>query len=211
MTTKQKRTRITSPVATLTGYTNIKVPDTKFDPNGTFKARLLLDPDNNTEHKAYLEKIQALFDEHVEKTKRDTGKKKLKITDDCKPWTPEEDEEGEETGKVVVRFKLTAHVETKSGKTFDQSPKVFEMGRKSPLTGDDLPNVGSGSEVQISSEVNTWNTNIGCGMTLWLTAVMIHKLVEFGGNADAEDFGFDVGDCEPEEGFEDTADASSDY
>jgi hypothetical protein len=73
------------------------------------------------------------------------------------------------------------------------------MGNKSPLVGDALPNVGSGSEVQISSEVNTWNTNIGCGMTLWLTALMIHKLVEFGGAADAKDFGFDVGDCSAEE------------
>jgi hypothetical protein len=45
-TKRAKRPRISSPLAPLTGYTNIKEPDTKFDPNGTFKARILLDPDN---------------------------------------------------------------------------------------------------------------------------------------------------------------------
>lgn len=211
MTTKQKRARLTSPVAPLVGFTVLKEPDTKFDPNGTFKCRIALDPDNNPEHQEYLEKLASLYDQHQTRTKKETGKKKLKITPDCCPYAPEEDEEGEETGRVIVRYRLTAHVETKTGKTFDQRPLIFERGSKKPLVEDDIPNIGSGSEVQVSSDVNTWNTNIGCGMTLWINAVMLHKLVEFGGNADADDFGFDVGECEPDEFADTSDDDSSDY
>ena len=183
-----KRQKITSPKLPVVGYANISKADTKFDAGGVFKFTLAVDPDD-AEGQKFVESIQSAYDEHYKASLKEAGKKKMK---QVIPISAEEDEEGEETGRTLVSFKLKNNVETKAGKTFTQEITIFDNSTKAPLTGENRPNVGSGSVVQASAEVNTWVSALGVGMTLWPKALMVHQLVEYGGSADAEEYGFDT-------------------
>ena len=95
----------------------------------------------------------------------------------------------------------------KNGETafFDQRPKVYGAD-KLPIV--ELPEIGSGSVVKVSGEINCWYAGSKYGMTLWLQAIQIIDLVERTGQREsAEDYGFgeEDGDCVAQDSFPDEA------
>lgn len=175
----------------------------KEDPNdkGVYKAMLRM-PKDAPETKAFIASLQDHFDRGLAEEKASKGGR-IKVHEDGIPWQDEEDKDtGEPTGNIIVRTKLKAYVFLKkTGKGFDQRPKVFDANRV-PIT--DVPAIGPGSKVRVSGQVNCWYTS-KFGMTLWLEAVQLLELVEMSGSRNkAEDYGFEdengysVGEAYPE-------------
>ena len=107
------------------------------------------------------------------------------------PWKLEENDEGEETGFLVVKAKLKAERKLR-GDMVKQRPSLFdENGQPWDM---DVP-VWGGSVVAMSVEPKYWFMGSigGCGCTLDLRAAQVMSLVN-GENesGSAEDFGFQV-------------------
>jgi len=106
-----------------------------------------------------------------------------------RPWEPETDDVGVETGRMLFKFKLPAQVTRKrDGKAFDFRPDVYDSEGKL-LVGDAIPNIGGGSVVLVSSECRGYNAQ-GCGVKLGLKGVQIIELREFINTSDAQGHGF---------------------
>lgn len=187
-----KRQSFTSPVGVLGFPCAIAEPDATFadqtKPNdkGEYKARLVL-PKESAEAKAFLAKLESVWEQYYNETCTQQGKKKLKVDPENLPWADELDRDTDEpTGNIVFRFKLKARVEKKDGTFFDQRPKVFDA--KGTLIRE-VPAIGPGSRCRIAGQVNCWYTS-KVGMSLWLEACQLIQLVERGGGKDAGGYGF---------------------
>ena len=97
------------------------------------------------------------------------------------------DDEGEETGRIIFKFKLKAKVITKT-KEWDQKPRLFD-GNAQPIQGDINP--WTGSEAKISAEVFPYymESTKQFGLSLRCLAVQILVLVTGQGKS-GSDFGF---------------------
>ena len=198
---KAKLPRYTSP-AGIAQYPYLTKPDTKFNPEGEYKCKLeISDP-------AAVATITSFLDEQyaaaVAKAKKDNPGKKIKEGD--VPYALNED-----TGSVVVNFKLKAKVTPKNGDPFEQRPALFDAKGK-PLSS---VNVGGGSKLKIAYEVIPYYTAIaGAGISLRLKAAQIIDLKEFQGGAEAGAYGFSEEDgyeaeetANEENGFQNEDDA----
>jgi hypothetical protein len=163
-------------------WPRLNEPDFKFNENGEFSVDLRVDPNDPTVA-GFLAELEQIYEEHYEATCQREGKKKLKRAD--MPWKPETDEDDDETGMVLIRFKRRHKVTSKkTGKTYFFQPVLFDSQRN-PTT----EMVGGGSEVRVKCEPYGWYTpQLGCGLKLSLSAVQIIELVSPGGaNADGFD------------------------
>lgn len=184
MATKQKLPRYVSPAGTAQ-YPYLNKPDTKFNPDGEYKVKLEIPAG------AEADKIATFLDEQleaaIERAKKENPGKKIKTGD--APYSM-----NDETGAVVVNFKLKAKVTPKNGDPFEQRPAVFDAKGK-PLKD---VNVGGGSTLKIAYEVIPFYTAmVGAGISLRLKAAQVINLVEFSGGAGADAYGFGE-----EEGYE---------
>jgi hypothetical protein len=181
--TKAKNPRYTTPTG-VAQYPRLTKPDTKFNPDGEYKVKLEIPGDSASDLTTFLDEQ---FEMAVAKAKKDNPGKKIK--EGNAPYETDED-----TGKVVVSFKLKAKVTPKNGDPFEQRPALFDAKGK-PIKD---VNVGGGSTMKIAYEVVPYYTAIaGAGVSLRLKAAQIINLVEFSGGASAEGFGFGE-----EEGYE---------
>lgn len=209
MAEQKKREQFRAPRGVFV-YPRLNEPDTKFKVEGEYSVKLALEPDANEDHKKFLDKLEAFYEqskkeateELVEKGK---GKKTaLKIATDGKPWKPEVDDEGEETGRVLVKFAAKATgVNKKTGK-----PWTFKLplvdAKKHPVS----KSVWGGSEGNILFEPYGWYTALGFGVSLKLKAVQVVKLVS-GSGVDV-DAAFDDEDGYTEEPEENAAENNTD-
>ena len=188
---KRKYIKLTSPIG-VAKYPWLNEPDIKFNPDGEYRTSLLLDPNEAAD---FLSELDQLADEAVAKAKEDLedkGKGALakKVTRK-EPYMMEADQEtGEETGKVEVRFKLKALIKTKKGKELRFTPALFDAQGK-PLNKDNL--IYGGSEIRVNFTPMSYyvpSTKMA-GVTLQINAVQVIKLVTNGGG-DADSFGFGV-------------------
>ncbi len=181
---KEKKPRFTTP-AGIAQYPRLNQPDTKFNPDGEYKVKLEITNPSD------VATLSAFLDEQVEKslklaTKENPGKK---IKQGDAPYEVDED-----TGKMVVNFKLKAKVKTKSGEEFEQRPALFDAKGK-PFND---VNVGGGSKIKVAYEVIPFYTAlVGASISLRLKAVQVIDLVEYSGGASADSYGFGE-----EEGYE---------
>jgi hypothetical protein len=174
---KPKNPRYTTPTG-VAQYPYLNKPDTKFNPEGEFKVNLELDADAAADICTFLDEQLATA---VAKAKKENPGKKIK--EGTAGY-----ELNEETGKVTLKFKLKAKVNTKSGDSFDQKVVLFDAKGK-PITSP--PNVGGGSKIKVSYEVVPYYTAIaGAGVSLRVKAVQILELVEYSGGASADAYGF---------------------
>ena len=201
------RQRFTTPAGILTFPCFIDEPDTSYTDEtnendlGDFKARIRLDP-NDAEVAEFLAFLQSAYDTNLEEHKVKLGKAKLKQKDEGKPWMSEQDEDGNDTGMILVRTKLTRRVTKRDGSFFEQSPKVFDAEGK-PLS--ESPRVGPGTKAKIGGEIHGWyNGGLGVGITLWCQAVQVIEFVEkfHASNKGAEDYGFAVQKFDDEKGHD---------
>jgi len=191
---------MTSPKGTAR-WTTLNKPDVRFKAEGVYEVKMAFDGDDDAVQKlvAKLEKVRdEKFDEIVEELKAD-GKGGLasKIKKVAVIEVEEDPESGEETGKLIRKFKMTASgVSKKTGKKWTRQPKLFNA-RGVELKS--APNVGSGSILKISFEPFGYYSpkDKEVGVSCRLEAVQIIDLVAFG-ERDASGYGFGE-----EEGYDD--------
>lgn len=189
----QKRTRIVSP-AGIAVWPRLNEPDTKFKQEGEYTVGLAYDGDDKACNKLIAD-LEKLRDEEFAKWLSENPKKK-KTAEVAPVFTDEVDEEGDETGRKILKFKMRASgVSKKTGKHFTMKPDIFDAkGHKMP----NPPKIGGGSELKVSFEVGGFFVESAKKfyLTLRMVAVQVIDLVEFGSRK-AGDYGFGE-----EEGYE---------
>jgi hypothetical protein len=182
---KAKRLKLVTPVGHLV-YPHLNEPDREFDPAGVYHTKLRCSVEAAQE---FLSEIESYRDEQYQQALRETGKKKL--NQNALPWSFDEEDETQ----VLIKFKLKAKVQTRSGDAWEQRPTLLDAALKPTSVS-----IGGGTEARISAEVNFYRTPAGdTGVTLWCKAVQVIELVERGGGGD---YGF-----KPTEGFTDESEA----
>ena len=121
-----------------------------------------------------------------------------------KPWTPELNDEGDETGNVLVKAKLKAERKVR-GQMVAQRPAIFDEFGKA---WDQDTAIWGGSKLKLSVEPRAYFVAaIGYGITLQLKAAQVLELVNSDSeNLDAEAFGFSAAESSSEseaDAFED--------
>lgn len=183
---------ITTPKGTAL-WTSLNRPDTKFKAEGVYEVKMAFDGDDEAVQKmvAKLEKLRdEKYDEIVEELKAD-GKAGLasKIKKVAVFEIEEDPQTGEETGRLIKKFKMTASgVSKKTGKKWTRKPKLFNargVELKVP------PSVGSGSVLKISFDPFPYYSpkDKEVGLSTRLEAAQIIELVSFG-ERDASGYGF---------------------
>jgi hypothetical protein len=172
-------------------YPYLIEPDTKFNADGEYKVKLKLAPDSvikDAKGKS-LGDVQSFIDAMAEKSlEKAKQENKGKIKEADVPYEIDED-----TGEVLVNFKLKAVGKTREGKEFTQAPALFDAKGKPA----EPEAIWGGSLLKVSFEVVPFYTKlIGAGVSLRLKAVQIIELRK-GGGASAENYGFGA-----EEGYE---------
>lgn len=182
-------------------FPKLDKPDTKFDAAGSYSTKLSVSAESVA---AITAKLQAALDEFVAAKKAELVEKKqaqkaktLKVRD---IFAPEFNDAGDETGNVIMSFKMKASGQKKDGTTFTRKPSVFDAKGKKL---DPCPPVWGGSILKVAGDALPYYmaSSNECGITLYLNGVQIIDL-KTGGGRNAADFGFNE-----EEGF--TADEPS--
>ena len=208
MAQRKRATRYVTP-AGIAVYPYLTEPDTKFDPEGAFKVTLRLAPSGEIsttkgETKGSIEQFLAdMAEASYNKAVADEAKsaaadarkpKKIKQAD--LPYSLDDD-----TGEVLINFKLRASGKTRAGEVFTQKPALF-TDTGSPFTGDAI---WGGSELMVNFEVIPFYTAlIGAGISLRLKAAQVLTLVSSSGGGTADTYGFAA------EGSDEESDEESD-
>lgn len=195
--------RLISPFGTAV-YPWLNDPDTRFEPDGVYACTLRLNAEDAEPFVNELKRIHTQAHAHHCK---DQKKKQLKTAD--LPVKPVIDEDtGEETGEVEVKFKLPAKVTTKTGKTWEQRPKLFDAANQ-PVQ----EQIGGGSTIRISTEVRPWFVpTMGVGITLRMKAVQVQELKQpSSGGSNAQDHGFDEVEGFKAETFDTSSESKDDF
>jgi len=190
MSDKKVYPRMTTPRGMLV-YPHLTEPDTKYvKPNGEYHTKFALANDSE-EAVAMIAELEEILDAYIKENPNKLTKAKLKKAGRDDLYEEEVDDEGEETGRVIFKFKLKAVVETKT-KTWEQKPRLFD-GNAQPIQGDINP--WTGTEGKISSEIFPYymESTKQFGLSLRCNAVQILVLVTGEGKS-AKDFGFGAED-----------------
>lgn len=200
-------------------YPKLDKPDTKFDADGVYEVKLKFDPTatdgvigkTSATWAEIVEKAEAIRDEFLATTKADLqsgdGKAKAKAKSISAldfGAEPDVDDDGNETGMIVVKVKMKASgVSKKDGKPWTRKPTLFDAKGK-PLPAN-APPIWGGSTLKAAAEVVPYYTakdNV-VGITLRLNAVQVIELVSGQGRT-ASAFGFgeeDGYEAEEEQSF----------
>jgi len=142
--------RITSPKG-IAMYPWLTRPDTKWSPDGVYKISLSV-PSDDKEVQEFCDKVREKFTDEF-------GNKKI-----AKAIFPfKEDEEG----NTIITFKSK------------NLPRLFNS-KGQPIKNTDDLKIGGGSIVKVNASINPYDKGINTGVALYLNAVQIIELVEFG-------------------------------
>jgi len=159
-------------------------PSTKYDPNGVFSVKLEYDPADVAEH---IERFNRLIEEKVAEEIRKNPKIK-KIIKTASPFTPVLDDEGDETGKIILNFKRKHKQKLPDGSVKVNKVKLID-GAGNAVTED----IWSGSTLQARYFITSYfsEKDKEVGVSLKLTHVLVIDLVSGGdGSDDPESLGF---------------------
>ncbi len=176
-------------------WPRLNEPDTKYKDEGEYTVKLAFDTDDKEARKLIVD-LEKIRDEQYAQWKSENPKKAKTAT--LGPvYTDELDDDGEETGRILLNFKMKASgVSKKTGKKWTRKPDIFPAKGKDPLKNP--PSIGGGSVLRVSFEYFT--TFVESSKTFYLSlrmnAVKLIELVEFG-KKDAKGHGF-----EDEDGYE---------
>lgn len=145
-----------------TEWAKLWTPDTKFNVDGEYGTKLVMDNSDATEIMAMLDAAHALaIDAAVEETGKPRAK--IRVTD---PY-----DVNAETGDVTIKLKLKAKVTTMKGETFEQKPIVVDAKRQ-PITKE-IP-LWNGSLVRIGFQIIPYYTALaGAGLSLRMRSVQV--------------------------------------
>lgn len=203
-----KPTRINTPVGRAI-YPRLGQPDTKYNAAGLFSVKLSVPADEVEDLREKLEEIrQTAWDELDAKSKKTHTL--VEVFED------ELNDEGDETGNVIIKAKLQNIVTPKGKEPFEQRPNLFDSANN-PLNAEEVK-VGSGSRLRLNCDVIPYAmaSSKTVGVSLRLKNVQVVELVEFGGASPFGEFeGGDVIESKPSESkpFEggDDDEAGDDY
>lgn len=186
---KYQYKNVMSPEGTLI-WPHFNTPDDKFvKPDGVFHGKLAVARGEALD--AYVKKLEAERDRFIEANPKGIkspqfGKKLADLFD------IEYDDEGEETGRVIFKYKLKPFFGKEN--EYSQSPKLFDVHGDKFLP---RPNVGNNSVAKIQGEMFPYymESSKECGVSLRCNNVQILELVEFTGKDD-NPFGDESGEGE---------------
>lgn len=168
---KEKRETLSTPKAPCK-WPWLKKPNTRWKEEGEYSVQLVFDPDD-----PFIAKIQAMAEEGFEEIKAGMKPAKAKKAELVLPFTPEEDEEGEDTGNVLVNFKMYAQrIDQKTGKVVKMKPRIFDSANKMMKF---CPNIGNGSVLNVNCTPIPTLVKGKVYLSFWMNAVRINELVEF--------------------------------
>lgn len=210
MADKTKRLKITigkfvTPVG-VASWPKLTEPSTKFKPEGVYEGNLIFDAETGD---LIREKLNKFLDDAVQKFKEEHPEKAKRIKPADLPLKDQYDEDGEETGNVILKTSRYASGTTKAGKAWKAKIK-FADSKGRPINPKGL-SLWSGSELRIYCTVSGYfvakdNT---VGIKLEIDAVQIRKLVS-GGRDEVEVEALDDDDGYVHDGDEDGDDTPLD-
>lgn len=171
-------------------YPHLTQPDTKFNAMGEYKVSLAVDEAEAAPLIANIEQATKQAEKLIPQGKRP------KMAEP--PYFNEVDDEGQDTGRIVFKFKMKAKINTKDGRTIEMSPKLFDS--QGTLVND-VDSIWGGSTLRVSADlVPYYVATTGAGVSARLKAVQIIEL-KTGGGSNASSFGFEAteGYTAPEE------------
>jgi|TARA_R110002020_G_scaffold197481_7_gene398571 hypothetical protein len=178
---KNRNVRFTTDVGTAQ-WPHLNTPDTQFNKDGVFHVSLRL---TKEQAEPLTNKMSEVLEE-FSKTDRAKSKKTAPF-----PVKDVEDDDGNPTGEVQIKFKLNA-VGINGADRWEQRPVLFDAGGK-PMS----ENIGGGSRIKVGAEIVPYSTAMaGTGVTLRLKAVQVIELIEY-----TKGGGFDAWEFSKQEGF----------
>lgn len=198
---REKLTRLTSP-AGVARYPKLLVAD-EYQGKKSFKTDLIVDP-NVDGVQPFLDEVEAAADASFEATKVElqakingakNGKDKKKAQETLDklerhlPFFPEEDDDGNETGNVVIRFSKNAEFkDQKTGEMVQTKVHHFDSNGE-PIKRPRA--IWGGSQIKVAADVFPFYNPSGdkAGVSLRLQGVQIIELIT-GGGASAKSMGF---------------------
>jgi hypothetical protein len=175
MSDNKKAAKIVSPLGEAV-WPNLNTPDTKYNAMGEYNTKLRLDPSDEPVQK-FIALLEELVAESYQKAK-DENPKFAKIIKSVSPVKPELDDNGDETGNVIVNFKQAAKVQSKkTGKEYTFSVALYDASLAN------LPKsviVGGGSKIRVSFEPFPYFNakDKEAGVSMRLVAVQVVELRE---------------------------------
>jgi len=178
--------KLTTPVAKLK-YPKLIEPETKFNPEGVYKATAVID---SAEAAALADALDDLLTRHKASLKQqDPSKKDWKLAD--LPYGYEEID-----GKpcFVIKTKMKAKGIDRDGRAWSSVPALFDSKGQPVRDRESLKGMWSGTVAKVNFEACPfYQAALGAGITLRLKAVQIIDLVEGGGSAESFGFGEEDG------------------
>lgn len=135
----------------------------------SYSVELLLSPDTNPEHKAFIDKLEAEF-VALHGTKKARSEKGT-------PWKKDKND----PSIVIVKFKSNRFEnenEETGAITYSKGPRIVDA-RRNQWNGSDI---GNGSEMIIGFRFYPWTRNEGCGVQLRPKACQVVKFVPYEGD-----------------------------
>lgn len=159
-------------------YPRLNEPDTKFNVDGVYSAKILV---TEGDYNAFKGQLDNWFAGEYKRLCEENGNKKLRMALSC-PLSITD------AGDYQIYAKQVAKKQTKKGELTFTIALFDSKGAK--IT--DGPSVGSGSVLKLAVEPAAWySPTVGAGYTLRLKAAQVIELCEFGGGSGGGDnFGF---------------------
>jgi len=206
-TTRPRLTKVVTP-AGIASYPHLTTPDT-FKNKTEFKTNLILDPAEDGVQ-AFLDKVSAAaeaayaaglagLNEQLKEAKGkaiNTLKEGIETLKCHLPYEPEYADNGDETGKVVVKFKCLAggvhQSGNKKGESWSRNLPIFDS-QKNHLDSKTL-RLWGGSIIRVQAEMNPYCmlATEKAGVSLRLYSVQLIKPAD-GGSGDGDGFGIEDG------------------
>lgn len=135
----------------------------------------------------YTEELKAMLQAELDAAKAsDDWKGKKYQADPSLGFKPEMDKEGNETGRTLFKFHTKHEYKDKEGNIVRKIVPIFDAKNK-PID----VNLGHGSKVKINFTPGAFHLHAkNYGVTLYLNAIQVIELVEFGDGRDGSAFGF---------------------
>lgn len=185
-----KPVMIVSPVG-VGNYIYVHTPDTKFDAVGDYKLDLTVGPEEAQE---FIEKFNELIEAQYEEVLKVVPKKDHRkiivnrIDSDVCSIEKEYDDDGDETGNFILKFKNKAeYTSKKDGKVISNKPLVVDCTPKSEGGPHSITQaIWSGSKLRVKAQMKPWFFSNKIGIKLQFKAVQVIELAE--GSSGGDDF-----------------------
>jgi hypothetical protein len=162
-------------------WCKVAEPDFTYNAKGTFSTSLVCDPNDPTVQ-AFIQQLEALRDKALEETMETLGAKG-KTTKAKDVFVQDYDQDGNETGNIIFKFKMNNVADRKPG----QNKIGVVDAKRQPLPT--IPLVGNGSIIRCVAFANPYYmaTTKEVGISLLWSKMQIIELQEFGGNDGFDD------------------------